>query len=155
MREYEDRKEFEKIFEAVRNNIKEQITAKGVSMKGSAKGTALSEIIAVFDEELELGIAEELKKGRGLIRAYYRKYNEVESLERELRENEQKIEAQQKLSNTISLLTDDTLKNAIVAYEALSGRRGRSDAKEIVIAYIESKGREDLMDVVERTEREG
>ena len=155
MREYEDRKEFEKIFEAVRNNIKEQITAKGVSMKGSAKGTALSEIIAVFDEELELGIAEELKKGRGLIRAYYRKYNEVESLERELRENEQKIEAQQKLSNTISLLTDDTLKNAIVAYEALSGRRGRSDAKEIVIAYIESKGREDLMDVVEQTEREG
>lgn len=45
------------------------------------------------------------------------------------------------------------MKNAIVAYEALSDRRGRSDAKEIVIAYIESKGREDLMDVVEQTER--
>ena len=39
--------------------------------------------------------------------------------------------------------------------EALSDRRGRSDAKEIVIAYIKSKGREDLMDVVEQTEREG
>ena len=155
MKEFEDRKEFEKIFETVRKNIKEQITTKGVSMKGSAKGTALSEIIAVFDEELELGIAEELRKGRGLIRAYYRKYNEVDSLERKLRENEQKIEAQQKLSNTISLLSDETMKNAIVAYEALSGRRGRSDAKEIVIAYIESKGREDLMDVVEQTEREG
>ena len=155
MREFEDRKEFEKIFESVRNNIKEQITAKGISMKGSAKGTALSEIIAVFDEELEFGIAEELRKGRGLIRDYYRKYNEVESLERKLRENEKKIETQQKLSNTISLLTDDTLKNAIVAYEALSDRRGCSDAKEIVIAYIKSKGREDLMDVVEQTEREG
>ena len=155
MKEFEDRKEFEKIFETVRKNIKEQITTKGVSMKGSAKGTALSEIIAVFDEELELGIAEELRKGRGLIRDYYRKYNEVESLEGKLRENEKKIETQQKLSNTISLLTDDTLKNAIVAYEALSDRRGRSDAKEIVIAYIESKGREDLMDVVEQTEREG
>ena len=155
MKEFEDRKEFEKIFETVRKNIKEQITTKGVSMKGSAKGTALSEIIAVFDEELELGIAEELRKGRGLIRDYYRKYNEVESLEGKLRENEKKIETQQKVANMVSLLTDDTLKNAIVAYEALSDRRGRSDAKEIVIAYIESKGREDLMDVVEQTEREG
>ena len=54
-----------------------------------------------------------------------------------------------------SLLTDETLKNAIVAYEALSDRRGRSDAKEIVIAYIKSKGREELMDVVAHTEREG
>lgn len=153
MKEFEDRKEFEKIFEVVRNNIKEKITAKGVSMKGSAKGTALSEIIAVFDEELELCIAEELRKGRGLIRAYYRKYNEVESLEVKLRENEQKLEAQQKLANTVSLLTDETLKNAIVAYEALSDRRGRSDAKEIVIAYINAKGREDLTDIIEQTER--
>ena len=153
MREFDDRREFEKIFESVRNNIKEQIMLKGASMKGSAKGTALSEIISVFDEELELGIAEELRKGRGLIRAYYRKYNEVESLEIKLRENEQKLEAQQKLANTVSLLTDETLKNAIVAYEALSDRRGRSDAKEIVIAYIKSKGREDLMDVVGQTER--
>lgn len=153
MKEFEDRKEFEKIFEVVRNNIKEKITAKGVSMKGSAKGTALSEIIAVFDEELELGIAEELRKGRGLIRAYYRKYNEVERLEVKLRENEQKLEAQQKLANTVSLLTDETLKNAIVAYEALSDRRGRSDAKEIVITYINAKGREDLTDIIEQTER--
>lgn len=153
MKEFEDRKELEKIFEVVRNNIKEKITAKGVSMKGSAKGTALSEIIAVFDEELELGIAEELRKGRGLIRAYYRKYNEVESLEVKLRENEQKLEAQQKLANTVSLLTDETLKNAIVAYEALSDRRGRSDAKEIVITYINAKGREDLTDIIEQTER--
>lgn len=153
MKEFEDRREFEKIFESVRNNIKEKITAKGVSMKGSAKGTALSEIISVFDEELELGIADELRKGRGLIRAYYRKYNEVESLEVRLRENEHKLEEQQKLANTVSLLTDETLKNAIVAYEALSDRRGRSDAKEIVIAYIKSKGREDLMDIVEQTER--
>lgn len=153
MKDFEDRKEFEEIFEVVRNNIKEKITAKGVSMKGSAKGTALSEIIAVFDEELELGIAEELRKGRGLIRAYYRKYNEVESLEVKLRENEQKLEAQQKLANTVSLLTDETLKNAIVAYEALSDRRGRSDAKEIVITYINAKGREDLTDIIEQTER--
>jgi hypothetical protein len=153
MKEFDDRKEFEKIFESVRNNIKEQIALKGVSMKGSAKGTALSEIISVFDEELELGIAEELRKGRGLIRAYYRKYNEVESLEIKRRENEQKLEAQQKLVNTVSLLTDDTLKNAIVAYEALSDRRGRSDAKEIVIAYINAKGREDLTDIIEQTER--
>ena len=153
MKEFEDRKEFEKIFESVRNNIKEQIALKGVSMKGSAKGTALSEIISVFDEELELGIAEELRKGRGLIRAYYRKYNEVESLEIKRRENEQKLEAQQKLVNTVSLLTDETLKNAIVAYEALSDRRGRSDAKEIVIAYINAKGREDLTDIIEQTER--
>ena len=153
MKEFEDRKEFEKIFESVRNNIKEQIALKGVSMKGSAKGTALSEIISVFDEELELGIAEELRKGRRLIRNYYRKYNEVESLEIKRRENEQKLEAQQKLANTVSLLTDETLKNAIVAYEALSDRRGRSDAKEIVIAYINAKGREDLTDIIEQTER--
>lgn len=155
MKDFEDRKEFEEIFEVVRNNIKEKITAKGVSMKGSVKGTALSEIIAVFDEELELGIAEELRKGRGLIRDYYRKYNEVESLERQLRENEQKLEAQQKVANMVSLLTDETLKNAIVAYEALSDRRSRSDAKEIVIAYINAKGREDLTDIIEQTERSG
>ena len=155
MKEFDDRREFEKIFESVRSNIKERIEAKGVSMKGSAKGTALSEIISVFDEELELGIAEELRNGVRSIRAYYRKYNEVESLERQLRENEQKLETQQKLANTVSLLTDETLKNAIVAYEALSDRRGRSDAKEIVIAYINAKGREDLTDIIEQTEREG
>ena len=154
MKEFEDRKEFEKIFESVRNNIKEQIALKGVSMKGSAKGTALSEIISVFVEELELGIAEELRQGRRLIRNYYRKYNEVESLEIKRRENEQKLEAQQKLVNTVSLFTDETLKNAIVAYEALSDRRGRSDAKEIVIAYINAKGREDLTDIIEQTKRE-
>lgn len=153
MKEFEDRKELEKIFEVVRNNIKEKITARGVSMKGSAKGMALSEIIAVFDEELEIGIAEELRNGRSAIRAYYRKYNDVENLEREYREKEQKLEAQQKLANTVSLLTDETLKNAIVAYEALSDRRGRSDAKEIVIAYINAKGREDLTDIIEQTER--
>lgn len=153
MNEFEDRRELDNIYDGVRKNIKERIEAKGISMKGSAKGTALSEIIAVFDEELELGIAEELRKGRGLIRSYYRKYNEVESLERKLRENEQKLEAQQKLANTVSLLTDETLKNAIVAYEALSDRRGRSDAKEIVIAYINAKGREDLTDIIEQTER--
>lgn len=155
MKEFDDRREFEKIFENTRNNIKEQITAKGVSMKGSAKGTALSEIIAVFDEELELGIAEELRRGRALIRDYYRKYNEVKSLEIKLRENEQRLEAQQKVANMVSLLTDEVIKNAIIAYEALSDKRGRSDAKEIVIAYIKSKGREDLMDVMKQTEREG
>lgn len=153
MKEFDDRREFEKIFKSVRSNIKERIEAKGVSMKGSAKGTALSEIISVFDEELEIGIAEELRNGVRSIRAYYRKYNEVESLERQLRENEQKLETQQKLANTVSLLTDETLRNAIVAYEALSDRRGRSDAKEIVIAYINAKGREDLTDIIEQTER--
>ena len=142
MNEYKDRRELEQAYEVARNNIKERIAA----MKGSAKGTALSEIISVFDDELGLNIAEELRNGRNSIRDYYRKYNEVENLEIKLRENEQKLEAQNKVANMVSLLTDDTLKNAIVAYEALSDRRGRSDAKEIVIAYIESKGREDLMD---------
>lgn len=146
MNEYKDRRELEQAYEVARNNIKERIAAKGVSMKGSAKGAALSEIISVFDDELGLNIAEELLNCRNSIRAYCRKYNEVESLEIKLRENEQKLEAQNKVANMVSLLTDDTLKNAIVAYEALSDRRGRSDAKEIVIAYIESKGREDLMD---------
>lgn len=153
MKEFEDRRELENIYDGVRKNIKERIEAKGISMKGSAKGTALSEILSVFDEELELGIAEELRNGRSAIRAYYRKYNDVENLEREHREKEQKLEAQQKLANTVSLLTDETLKNAIVAYEALSDRRGRSDAKEIVIAYINAKGREDLTDIIEQTER--
>ena len=153
MKEFEDRRELENIYDGVRKNIKERIEAKGISMKGSAKGTALSEILSVFDEELELGIAEELRNGRSAIRAYYRKYNDVENLEREYREKEQKLEAQQKLANTVSLLTDETLKNAIVAYEALSDRRGRSDAKEIVIAYINAKGREDLTDIIEQTER--
>lgn len=155
MTDYDDRRELENIFESVRKNIKALIEAKGVSMKGSAKGTALSEIISVFDDELEIGIAEELIKGRGLIRAYYRKYSDVSFLERQLRENEQKLEAQQKLSNTVSLLTDETLKNAIVAYEALSDRRGRSDAKEIVIAYIKSKGREDLIGVIDADRKDG
>jgi len=153
MKEFEDRRELDNIYDGVRKNIKERIEAKGISMKGSAKGTALSEIISVFDEELEIGIAEELRNGVRSIRAYYRKYIEVESLERKLRENEQKLETQQKLANTVSLLTDETLKNAIVAYEALSDRRGRSDAKEIVIAYINAKGREDLTDIIEQTER--
>lgn len=153
MNEYKDRRELEQAYEVARNNIKERIAAKGVSMKGSAKGTALSEIISVFDDELGLNIAEELRNGRNSIRAYYRKYNEVESLEIKLRENGQKLEAQNKVASMVSLLTDDTLKNAIVAYEALSDRRGRSDAKEIVIAYINAKGREDLTDIIEHPER--
>lgn len=153
MKEFEDRRELDNIYDGVRKNIKERIEAKGISMKGSAKGTALSEILSVFDEELELGIAEELRNGRSAIRAYYRKYNDVENLEREYREKERKLKEQQALTNTVSLLTDETLKNAIVAYEALSDRRGRSDAKEIVIAYINAKGREDLTDIIEQTER--
>ena len=88
MKEFEDRKEFEKIFETVRKNIKEQIATKGVSMKGSAKGAALSEIIAVFDEELEFGIAEELRKGRGLIRAYYRSLGTARDLRSVRRETD-------------------------------------------------------------------
>ena len=153
MKEYENRRELENIYDGVRKNIKERIEAKGISMKGSAKGTALSEILSVFDEELELGIAEELRNGRSAIWAYYRKYNDVENLEREYREKERKLKEQQALTNTVSLLTDETLKNAIVAYEVLSDRRGRSDAKDIVIAYINSKGRDDLTDIIEQTER--
>lgn len=149
MREYDDRRELENIYEKVRKNIKEQIELKGVSMKGSAKGNALSEILSVFDDELGINIADELRTGRSLIRKYYSKYNDIQSLEMKYNENKRKLEEQEAVSGMVSLLTDEVLKNAIVAYNALSERRGRTDAKDIVIAYITSKGREDLKDVID------
>ena len=67
MREYEERREIEKFFEKAKNQIKKQIEMKGVSCKGSAKGTALSEIIAILDDEMEINIAEELVTARRAI----------------------------------------------------------------------------------------
>lgn len=154
MREYEERREIENFYEKAKKRIKEQIEAKGVSCKGSAKGQALSEIISVLDKELEIGIAEELVTANRALRAYYRKYKEVESLERKQYELEQKIKAQEAVAGIVSLLTDETLKNAIIAYNAINDNRGgiygsKEDAKAIAIAYITAKGREDLKDVLE------
>lgn len=153
MREYEERREINNIYEKAKKNIKEQIEAKGISMKGSAKGAALSEIISVLDKQLEIGIAEELVTAAKLCREYYKKYTDVESLETRYREAEEKIKEQQAVVDLVSHLTDDVLKNAIIAYNAMNNnsRYGRSnnDAKDIAIAYITSKGREDLKDVLQ------
>ena len=153
MREYAERREIEEFYEKAKKRIKEQIEAKGVSCKGTAKGAALSEIISVLDKELEIGIAEELVTANKQLRAYYRKYNDVESLERRYAEAEEKIKEQQAVVDLVSHLTDDVLKNAIIAYNALNNNsrygRGNGDAKDIAIAYITSKGREDLKDVLE------
>ena len=151
MREYEERREIENTYEKAKKRIKELIEARGLSMKGSAKGAALSEILAVFDKELEIDIAEELVTARRLCREYYKKYTEVEALETKYRENEQKLKEQAAVANMVSLLTDNVLKDAIIAYNSMSsGRYGRgNDAKDIVIAYITSKGREDLREVID------
>lgn len=119
-------------------------------MKGGAKGQALSEIINILDQELEIDIAEELLIARRQCHNYYQKYYEVEYLDRKIFEKKKELEAQQALTNTISLLTDDVLKNAIVAYNAIKDTsRDSHNAKEIAIAYINSKGREDLTDVID------
>lgn len=153
MREYVERREIENIYEKAKKNIKAQIEAKGISMKGSAKGQALSEIMAVIDKEMEIGIAEELVTARRLCRQYYSKYSDVEILERKIAENEKKLKEQQAIVDLTSHLTDEVLRNAILAYNAIKIDRYRSagsvDAKEIAIAYINSKGREDLKDVLE------
>ncbi len=149
MHEYSDKRELENVYDKVKKNIKEKIELKGVSCKGSTKGTALSEILSVFDDELGLGIAQELMNGRKIIRQYYEKYSDVQDLERQYRDNEKKLKEQAKLTETISLLTDEVLKNAIIAYNAVKDTsRDMHNAKEIAIAYITSKGREDLKGVI-------
>lgn len=152
IREYEERKEIENFYEKAKKAIKERIESAGVSCKGSAKGQAVSEIISVLDNEMCIGLSEELIKARKAIRIYYRKFDDIQSLEREYNEKKQKLEEQQAVGSMVSLLTDEVLKNAIIAYNALkegNGRYGRSeDAKEIVLAYIKSKGREDLTDTI-------
>lgn len=152
MREYEERREIEKFYEKAKKNIKAQIEAKGVSMKGGAKGQALSEIMAVIDREMEIFIAEELNTARKLLREYYKKYTELESLKRDIYENQEKLKEQQAVVELVSLLTDETLKNAIIAYNATKNNRrygNNEDAKAIAIAYIKSKGRQDLEDAFE------
>jgi hypothetical protein len=152
MREYEERREIENFYEKAKKNIKKKIENKGVSCKGSAKGTALSEIISVLDDELEIGMAEELVTARRLCREYYKKYDEVSSLERKISEKKEELEQQRKVVDLVSYLTDETLKNAIIAYNSINDNRGRygnkEDARAIAIAYINSKGREDLKDVI-------
>jgi hypothetical protein len=152
MREYEERREIENFYEKAKKNIKKKIEDKGVSCKGSAKGTALSEIISVLDDELEIGMAEELVTARRLCREYYKKYDEVSSLERKISEKKEELEQQRKVVDLVSYLTDETLKNAIIAYNSINDNRGRygnkEDARAIAIAYINSKGREDLKDVI-------
>jgi len=155
MREYEERREIEKFYDTVKKNIKSMLEAKGVQMKGSAKGSALSEILGVIDEAMEIGMAEELVTARNLCRAYYKKYSDVISLERQISDKKKELEQQNKVVDLVSHLTDETLKNAIIAYNAMDDNRGRygnrEDVKAIVIAYINSKGREDLKDVIEVT----
>lgn len=156
MREYEDRSEIENFYETAKKHIKKMIEDKGVSCKGSAKGIALSEIIAVLDKELEIGIGEELVTARRMCREYYKKYSDVEYLERQYRENEEKLKEQKKVIGLVEYLSDEVLKNAIIAYNALNDGRGRygskEDAKAIAIAYINSKGREDLKGVIDNDE---
>ena len=60
--------------------------------------------------------------------------------------NEQKIKEQKVLIDTTSLITDDVLKNALLAYNSISNR---NDARDIVIAYLKSKGKEDLISTIE------
>lgn len=153
MREYEDRREIENIYEKAKKNIKAQIGLKGCQMKGSAKGTALSEILAVIDKELEIGIEEKLVTARRLCQEYYRKYSDVQDLDRKIYEKKQELERQNEVANLVSLLTDEVLKNAIIAYNGIVDNRSRygnkEDAKAIAIAYITAKGREDLKDTIE------
>lgn len=155
MREYEERREIDNFYEKAKKNIKKKIEDKGVSCKGSAKGTALSEIISVLDDELEIGMAEELVTARRLCREYYKKYDEVSSLERKISEKKEELEQQRKVVDLVSYLTDETLKNAIIAYNFINDNRGRygnkEDARAIAIAYINSKGREDLKDVISQS----
>ena len=154
MREFEDRRQIDNIYEKAKKRIKEQIELKGVSCKGGAKGQALSEIIEILDKELEIDIAEELITARRLLREYYSKYTDLESLQREIYENKRKLEEQKAVEGLVAMLTDEVLKNAIIAYQTIKdGRHGRygnsEDARAIAIAYIASKGREDLKDVIE------
>lgn len=152
IREYEERREIEKFYDQAKKAIKERIEAAGVSCKGSAKGQAVTEIMSVINDEMCIGIAEEMVNALRAMRAYCRKFNDIQNLECEYQEKKKKLEEQQAVGSMISLLTDDILKNAILAYNALkegNGRYGRSeDAKEIVVAYIKSKGREDLTDTI-------
>ena len=141
MREYKERRDIENFYEKAKKNIKTQLEAKNISIKGSTKGAALSEILSIIDNEMEINIAEELINARKALRAYYKKYHEVEDLERKFVLNEQKIKEQKALIDTTSLITDDVLKNALLAYNSISNK---NDAKDIVIAYLKSKGKEDL-----------
>lgn len=151
MREYEERREIEKFYETAKKNIKEKIETKGVSCKGGAKGQAITEIMSVFDDEMEIGIAEEMVTARQMLRQYCDKYREIESLERKFYENKKKIEEQEAVKSLVDCLTDEVLRNAILAYNAI---RNSDNAKEIAIAYIKSKGREDLQDVIDESEGE-
>lgn len=152
IRGYEERKEILNLYEKARKTIKERIESAGVSCKGSAKGQALSEILNVLDDEMCIGLAEEMAKAQKAVRTYCQKFDEIQSLEREYNEKKQRLEEQQAVGSMVSLLTDEVLKNAVLAYNALkegNGRYGRTeDAKDIVVAYIRSKGREDLTEVV-------
>lgn len=149
MKEYKDRREVENIYEYAKQKIKEQLEQKCVSMKGSAKGMALSEIMSVLDKELEIDIAEELINARQLIRNYYNKYSQLDYMDRQYKENQKKLEEQQKMIDETNLITDETLKNIIYAYNVLSKNHSKDNAKEIIVAYLNSKNREDLTNMIE------
>ena len=84
MREYKERRDIENFYEKAKKNIKTQLEAKNISMKGSTKGAALSEILSIIDNEMEINMAEELINARKALRAYYKKYHEVEDLEKKI-----------------------------------------------------------------------
>lgn len=149
IQEMKERREIEDIYEKAKKRIKDRLATKEVSMKGSAKGVALSEILSVLDDELMIGISEEMVMARKAIHEYCKRYSELDNLDRKIYDRKKEYEEMQKLSNTISLLTDETLKNAILAYNSIKDTsRDSHNAKEIAIAYINSKGREDLKDVI-------
>lgn len=148
MREFQERRDIENFYEQAKKQIKEKIETKNISMKGSTKGIALTEIISILDQELEIDIAEELVKARKALRAYYKKYYEVEDLDRQFKENDKKLKEQQKLIDTISLISDETLKNALLVYNSIPNK---NDARDIVIAYLKSKEKDDLIDIIDES----
>lgn len=138
------------IYEKARANIKKELELKGAACKGSAKGVALSEIIAVMDQELEIGMAQEIETAKRRAHEYCQKYENMERIERRAYEAQEKIKETEKVLSLVDSITDETLKNAVLAYNAIKDTsRDSHNALQIALAYIKHNGRTDLEKALE------
>ena len=145
-----DSHQIEKIPDDIRKRIKEKIDAKcALTSSSTAKGIALAEILSIMDDELMIGMAKELANAKKELQDYRSKYSDIEKLEDLYHQYRDLLDEQDALVKLTSSITDEPLRNAILAFHAMKSKDTIQAARDVAITYLTSIGRQDLTNVLD------
>ena len=147
---YEDSRKVDKIPDDVRKNIKEKIDARcALTSSSTAKGIALAEILSIMDDELMIEMAKELAKAKQELHEYIIKYNDIKELDDLYNQYRDLLDTQDAIVKLTFNITDEPLRNAILAFHAMKGKDTIQAARDVAITYLTSIGRQDLTNVLD------